>query len=173
MDRMWAPWRKKYIRFTTLKTRGCLFCRLGRDAKSRDAKNYILKRSKHNYAVLNLYPYNNGHTLIIPFRHVARVEQMTDDEKLDWLQLYEEVQAGLKKTLKPQGFNIGMNLGRIAGAGIPKHAHLHIVPRWKGDMNFMPVIGETKIISESLDSAYQILSRALRQTTKSPRLAKR
>lgn len=161
MDRMWAPWRKAYIRPGSRKTRGCLFCRLGADAPARDAKNYILKRTPLSFAVLNLYPYNNCHALIIPRRHVDRVEKMTDAEKLDWLELYEEIQEVMEKTIRPHGFNIGMNLGRAAGAGIPKHAHLHIVPRWAGDVNFMPSIGGVKVISESLDSAHQVLSKAL------------
>lgn len=166
MDRIWAPWRKAYIRPSTRKTKGCLFCRLGAASKTLDAKNYILKRTAYNFAILNLYPYNNGHTMIIPLRHVDRVEKLTDAEKLDWLHLYEEVQAAMEKTIRPHGFNIGMNLGRVAGAGIPRHAHLHIVPRWKGDVNFMPSVAGVKVISESLDSAHQILSKALQPSPK-------
>jgi ATP adenylyltransferase len=118
----------------------------------------VIKRTPHNFAVLNLYPYNNGHVMIIPCRHVDRIEKMTDAEKVDWLDLAENVRTVLEKTMKAQGFNMGINMGRAAGAGIPKHLHLHIVPRWKGDVNFMPLIGETKVISESLDSAYKILA---------------
>lgn len=163
MDRIWAPWRKAYIRPSTHKTKGCLFCKLEAASQTLDAKNYILKRTAYNFAILNLYPYNNGHAMIIPRRHVARIEKLTNAEKLDWLALYEEVQAAMEKTLRPHGFNIGMNLGISAGAGIPNHAHLHIVPRWKGDSNFMPVVAGTKVISESLDSVHQILSKALTQ----------
>lgn len=161
MDRIWAPWRKAYIRPSTRKPKGCLFCRLGAASEASDSKTYVLKRTAYNFAILNLYPYNNGHTMIIPLRHVDRIEKLTDAEKLDWLKLYEEVQAAMEKTLRPHGFNIGMNLGRAAGAGIPRHAHLHIVPRWIGDVNFMPSIGRVKVISESLDSAHQILRKAL------------
>ncbi len=159
MDRIWAPWRKTYLRPSTLKSKGCLFCKLL--AEKRDTANLILKRTPHSFAILNLYPYNNGHTLIVPMRHVDSVHALSNQEKLDWLALYDEVVAALKKTLKPQGFNVGINIGRMGGAGVPHHLHLHIVPRWKGDANFMPVIWETKVISESLESVYQTLSKSL------------
>lgn len=167
MERIWAPWRKTYIRPSTRKTRGCLFCSLGKAPSSQNSKNYVLKRTAYNFAILNLYPYNNGHTMIIPLRHVDRIEKLTDAEKLDWLNLYEEVKAAIERTIKPHGFNIGMNLGRVAGAGIPKHAHLHILPRWSGDVNFMPTLAGTKVISESLDSVWQLFSKALSENSKS------
>lgn len=164
MDKIWAPWRKAYIRpDKSKKSAGCLFCRLYADSPSRDAQNYVLKRTPLNFAVLNLYPYNNGHVLILPKRHVDSVEKLNDQEKLDWLALYEEVKKVIQKKMKPNGFNLGINLGRAAGAGIPHHLHLHIVPRWKGDINFMPVISEIKIISESLDSVYQVLTQELKK----------
>lgn len=156
MQRLWAPWRKTYIRPKTKKNKGCTFC--GILASKQDAKNYVLKRTRFSFAVLNLYPYNNGHILILPNRHLGEISQLSDEEKLDWLKLYEEVRDGLKQTIKPHGFNVGINFGRIAGAGIPGHLHLHIVPRWKGDVNFMPVFSGAKVISESLDSLYQIMS---------------
>ncbi len=160
MQRLWAPWRKVYIRpDSKTKKNTCLFCAL-RLSKN-DASNYILKRTRHNYAILNLYPYNNGHVLIVPNRHVSSVETLNSEEKLDWLKLYEEVQAAILKTVNPHGFNVGLNLGRAAGAGIPDHLHLHIVPRWSGDSNFMPVVARTKVISESLDSCYRLLKKAM------------
>ena len=128
-----------------------------RAPRSKDASLLILKRTPLSFAVLNLYPYNNGHVLIVPSRHVDSVEKLSDEEKLDWLSLHNEVMKTLSKTMKPHGFNIGINLGRVAGAGIPKHLHLHIVPRWNGDTNFMPVVSSTKIISESLASVYKTL----------------
>jgi ATP adenylyltransferase len=160
MDRIWAPWRKAYLRPKGRKEKGCLFCRLL--AEKRDSRNYILKRTPFSFAILNLYPYNNGHVMIVPNRHVDSVHALSDHEKLDWLSLFEEIQAGLKKALKPQGFNAGINIGRVGGAGIPHHLHLHVVPRWKGDVNFMPVVGDTKVISESLDSVYQALTQKLK-----------
>ncbi len=164
LDRIWAPWRKAYLRPDKRRAdRSCLFCRLGADPPAHDARNYIFKRTSLNFAILNLYPYNNGHVMILPLRHVAAVEKLTDAEKLDWLDLYEEVRGAIQKTLRPHGFNIGINMGRAGGAGIPKHLHLHIVPRWKGDVNFMPVVAGAKVISESLDSVYQTLARALKK----------
>ncbi len=156
MDRLWAPWRKVYIRPEKKVRRGCLFCALLKE--KRDVRNYILKKTPHSFAILNLYPYNNGHTLIIPRRHVADLTGMTPAEKLDLLSLCEEVQSAIRKKMSAHGFNIGLNLGAFAGAGIPEHLHLHVVPRWKGDANFMPVIGKTKVISESLESVYSELS---------------
>lgn len=162
MDKIWAPWRKAYIRPDKKAGKGCIFCRFYKDSPSRDPQNYILKRTPLNFAILNLYPYNNGHVMIVPKRHVDRVDKLSNAEKLDWLALYEEVTAALKKSLKPHGFNVGINLGRMAGAGIPKHLHLHIVPRWQGDVNFMPVVAGTKVISESLDSVYRLLTKTLK-----------
>ena len=160
MDRLWAPWRKAYIR-PKVRNKGCLFCRLLKENK--DSRNYILKRTPHSFAILNLYPYNNGHVMIVPIRHVDSTKKMTNQEKLDWLALYEEVIAAIKKTMKPKGFNTGINLGRIAGAGVPGHLHFHIVPRWIGDANFMPVVGGTKVISESLESVYGHLTGVLKK----------
>lgn len=153
MDRLWAPWRKAYIRPDKKKTRGCVFCGI---LKSKDDTfHFVLTRTKHAFAVLNLYPYNNGHTLILPRRHIADISKLTDEEKLDWMNLASEVQEALQKKVRPDGFNLGINLGSAAGAGIPKHLHFHVVPRWKGDSNFMPVLGGTKVISESLQSMYR------------------
>lgn len=168
MNRIWAPWRKAYIRPDKKKSRGCLFCRIASET-SKDAPNLVFKRGRHAYAVLNLYPYNNGHVLIVPNRHVDSIDKLSDEEKLDWLSLCEKAQKSLKRSLRAQGFNVGINLGRAAGAGIPKHLHLHIVPRWKGDFNFMPVLGATKVISESLDSVYKILIADLKSASKTKR----
>ncbi len=162
MQRLWAPWRKAYIRpKSKTQKKACLFC--GLRLSKNDASNYVLKRARYNYAVLNLYPYNNGHVLIVPNRHIAAVSEMTDAEKLDWLNLYEQVQSALADAVTPDGFNVGLNLGRGAGAGIPNHLHLHIVPRWTGDSNFMPVVAGTKVISESLDSMYSLLKKKLKK----------
>lgn len=165
MNRLWAPWRKTYLRpGKGGKEKGCVFCRLL--SEKQDVKNYILKRTPYSFALLNLYPYNNGHVMIVPIRHVDSIHVLSTKEKLDWLDLYEEVRLALKSKLKPHGFNVGMNLGKVGGAGIPHHMHLHVVPRWKGDANFMPVIGETKVISESLDSVYHHLTSWMRSKRK-------
>ncbi len=159
MDRLWAPWRKAYIRPEGKRKPGCLFCRMAKGHAGHS--EHILLRTRHSFAVLNLYPYNNGHTLILPKRHVQTIEQLSDAERLDWLETYVKIEKALKKGLKAQGINVGLNLGRTAGAGIPGHLHLHVVPRWKGDVNFMPVIARTKVISESMQSVYKIMKRAL------------
>ena len=159
MEQLWAPWRKAYIRPKASPQRGCLFCRLR--SKKEGERSYILKHTSCSFAVLNLYPYNNGHTLIMPRRHVSRVEALSDAEKLDWLWLYSEILKALQRALKPDGFNVGINLGKSAGAGIPGHLHLHLVPRWTGDTNFFPVLAKTKVISESLDSAYRAIRKQL------------
>jgi len=161
MDRLWAPWRKVYIRPEGKKRPGCVFCRLLRNRRNR--ANPILVRTAHSFAVLNLYPYNNGHVLVLPKRHVKGVEHLTGRERLDWLELYARIEKALRKALRPDGINMGMNLGKAAGAGIPGHLHLHVVPRWKGDVNFMPVIGQTKVISESLESVHRELSKILQK----------
>ncbi len=122
-----------------------------------DQKNYIVKRTAHAFAVLNLYPYNNGHVLIVPRRHVAEFGQLKDVELLDLIKLQNDLLLRLKKRLKPHGFNVGANLGIAAGAGVPGHLHIHLVPRWPGDTNFMPVVGKAKVISESLKSLYERL----------------
>ena len=157
MDKIWAPWRVKYIR-EIKKTRGCIFCRIFKEKK--DDRNYVIIRSATSFAVLNIYPYNSGHTLIVPNRHVDCLSKLERDERNDLMDLLDEVQELIEKILKPQGFNIGINLGRSAGAGYPRHLHIHIVPRWRGDANFMPVIGHTKVLSQSLRALHTELKHA-------------
>ena len=159
MERLWAPWREKYItKVINNQHKGCVFCGIIRSKA--DKKNFIFIRGKAVFAVLNLYPYSNGHCLIIPNRHVNDISKMTKDELDEMMELLLETKARLQKALTPHGFNVGFNLGRIAGAGIPGHVHMHIVPRWKGDHNFMPVTGQTKVISQSLDVIYKLLTDA-------------
>jgi len=153
---LWAPWRKSYILHLPRKKKtSCIFCDMLRSRN--DQKNYIVKRTAHAFAVLNLYPYNNGHVLIVPRRHVAEFGQLKDVELLDLIKLQNDLLLRLKKRLKPHGFNVGANLGIAAGAGVPGHLHIHLVPRWPGDTNFMPVVGKAKVISESLKSLYERL----------------
>ena len=137
------------------KQKSCVFCRILADHK--DKQHLIFIRKSHAYAVLNLYPYSNGHCLIVPNRHVADINKLPQDEYVGLMDLLLITQDLLQKVFKPQGFNIGINIGRIAGAGIPNHVHIHIVPRWKGDHNFMPVTAGTKVISQSLSAIYNKL----------------
>ena len=159
MDRLWAPWRTKYItKVNSLK--GCIFCSKPKSGK--DAKNYIVARSRHSFSVLNLYPYNNGHMMVVPYRHVDSLTKLKKEELADLICLLNATQELLSKTMGPDGFNIGINVGRAAGAGIKNHVHIHIVPRWFGDANFMPVASSTKVISESLGALYDRLTKCSR-----------
>lgn len=154
MDRLWAPWRIGYIS-TAKKIKGCLFCKISK--QKNDRKNLILLRSKYVFCVLNKFPYNNGHVMISPYCHIKDFSRLSSAAMLDFMALANTMQAILKKTLKPDGFNLGINIGRVSGAGIAGHLHLHIVPRWKEDTNFMPVAFDTKIISQSLEELYEKL----------------
>jgi len=153
MDSLWAPWRNVYVKAKP--KRKCLFCLAGKKQKS-DKNNLVLKRTKHSFSILNRYPYNNAHIMIAPYRHVKSLELLRDEELLDIVKLLNYTKKKIEKLLKPEGFNIGVNLGRIAGAGIPGHVHIHIVPRWGGDTNFMPAIANTKVISASLKESYKL-----------------
>lgn len=157
MDKLWAPWRSGYLVSLNKKQKGCVFCRMKQ--RKEDTKNFVFKRTKHCLAVLNIYPYNNGHVMVVPSRHVNDLAKMTDEEKQDLFGLVESTKLILDKVLKPEGYNIGMNLGRVAGAGFPGHLHIHIVPRWSGDMNFMPAVCDTKVISQSLQTLYERLKK--------------
>ncbi len=160
MQRLWAPWREKYItKVIKDQHKGCVFCRM---VKSKaDAKNYIFLRGKLTFAVLNIYPYSNGHCLVLPIRHVNDVSKMTKAELADMMDVLIQTKNLLKNNLSPHGFNVGLNLGRLAGAGIPGHVHMHVVPRWKGDHNFMPVIGHSRVMSQSLKLIYKLLTHAI------------
>lgn len=153
MERIWAPWRMEYIGKEKLP--GCVFCE--KRKSDRDAENYILYRGEKTFVILNLYPYNNGHLLIIPNRHAGEVGDLDDGELLELGQSVQKMTGVLKAAFRPDGFNIGVNLGNVAGAGVPGHFHIHIVPRWNGDTNFMPVLGDLKVIPEGLDATYKKL----------------
>ncbi len=152
---MWAPWRSDFI--FGEQEKGCVFCRLAKE-KRRSFKNLILYRTEKSYVVMNKYPYNVGHLLIVPIRHVGLLERLTRVEALEMMELSQLALKVIKSRLRPNAFNLGMNLGRPAGAGIPRHLHMHIVPRWKGDSNFMPVIGETRVHSVPMKFVYKRLA---------------
>ncbi len=156
MNKLWAPWRKKFL--THPKPKGCIFC--SKPKSRQDSKNLLLERGEKVFSILNLYPYNNGHLMIAPYRHVASPDQLLREE---WMELFfylQRCQKALDSLLKPDGYNMGMNVGKPAGAGFDGHVHFHIVPRWNGDTNFMPVVAGEKVISESLDALYaQLLTR--------------
>ncbi len=159
MQRLWAPWRETYIKKVIKNQhKGCTFCRIYEDKT--DVKNYIFLRGKLTFAVLNIYPYSNGHCLILPNRHVGDISKMTAQELQEMMEMLLKVKKLLEGALSPHGFNVGFNLGCIAGAGIPKHLHMHVVPRWRNDHNFMPITAGTKVISQSLKTVYQLLNNA-------------
>lgn len=159
MDKLWAPWRSKYIAKAG-SIKGCIFC--SKPKSKKDRMNYIVYRSRHSFSVLNIYPYNNGHLMIVPYRHVNDISKLNDEEALDLMRLLKDSQELLSKTMRPDGYNIGINIGRAAGAGLKDHVHIHLVPRWVGDSNFMPVFASTKVISESLDALYDRLKKCSR-----------
>ena len=153
MKHIWAPWRMRYILMD--KPERCILCE--KPGESNDAQNYILYRGKKNFVILNSYPYNPGHLMITPYRHVANVEEFTRVELSEHFEMVSQSVKLLKDALNPEGFNIGMNLGKIAGAGIVDHYHTHIVPRWSGDTNFMSVLGDVRVIPEALTETYNKL----------------
>ncbi len=154
MKKLWAPWRSRYIRHLDQKTKKCIFC--VKSGQKKDHENYIVKRGRYCYAVLNIYPYNNGHVMVSPYRHASDLKILRPQEILEMFELACEMQDKIEKKMKASGFNLGLNVGKDSGAGF-EHLHLHIVPRWRGDTNFMPILTGTKVISESLDAVYQLL----------------
>ena len=150
MDQLWAPWRMVYLQKAD--EPGCFFCR---DlAERNDAENLVVRRGKTCFCVMNRYPYNVGHLLVAPMAHKARIDLLTDEEKVEVWTMASDMQALLDKVLAPHGYNLGVNLGRVAGAGVEGHLHLHIVPRWNGDTNFMPVVADTKVMPEALSALH-------------------
>ncbi|MHC1736600.1 MAG: HIT domain-containing protein [Ignavibacteriaceae bacterium] len=158
MKKLWSPWRSQYIDSFHDKHEksGCIFCSAETDDPS-DEKSLLLKKSKLTFSVLNLYPYNNGHLMVVPYRHLDNITKLTPEENSEIMSEIQYWIDKLEKVFNPDGFNIGANLGKASGAGIDDHIHFHIVPRWNGDTNFMPVLGEVKIISQDLLNTKQKL----------------
>jgi ATP adenylyltransferase len=161
MKTLWAPWRAEYINSAPCKhktdSRHCLFCRVQR--QRRDEANLVLFRGRAGFVMMNRYPYNNGHLMVAPNRHVASPEKLTAAEGAGLFRLVQQSLTVLRREMCPQGFNVGVNLGLAAGAGVAGHVHIHIVPRWSGDFNYMPLLAETKVISEHLAATYERLRR--------------
>ena len=153
MEQIWAPWRIEYIQME--KPEGCILC--DKPKQKDDVANYILYRGDKNFIIMNSYPYNPGHLMVAPYRHVANLEELTDEERHEHFNIVSRSVKILKEVFNPAGFNIGMNISRIAGAGIADHIHTHIVPRWQGDTNFMPVIADVRVIPEALAGTYKKL----------------
>jgi len=152
---LWAPWRMEYILANNKEHDGCFLCE--KAAASKDEENYVLYRGQYNFVILNAYPYNIGHLMVAPYRHGGDMDDLTKDEMAEHLQIVNKSLGVLRKALEAQGFNIGMNIGKVAGAGLADHLHNHIVPRWEGDTNFMPVIADIKVVPEGLKATYDKL----------------
>lgn len=154
-----APWRWDFISRIS-KKKGCIFC----DAlKSQESESLICHKGENYFIILNKYPYNTGHLMIVPYKHVSAPEQISPKESMEMWELMNKSMSILKKSFNPMGFNLGMNLGKAAGAGVKDHIHLHIVPRWTGDANFMPIIGKTKIVSYDIKTVFDILQKEFNQ----------
>jgi len=161
MKQIWAPWRSVYIGGDHGDK--CIFCQIL--DSSQDEENLVLMRDEKTFVVMNRYPYTNGHLMVVPKRHVGEIEDLTGEEMTE---LFKNAQKMVKvlRAFKPEGFNIGVNIGKIAGAGVPGHFHVHVVPRWGGDTNFMPVFGDVRVISESLEVTFKKLKDSLAEMEK-------
>lgn len=151
MKRLWTPWRMPYLRGEDERPDGCVFCQ---KLQCSDDTEHILFRGESCYVTLNRFPYSNGHLMVIPYTHAASLEDLHESTLTEMMCIVNQSLAALREAYAPHGFNVGVNLGKAAGAGIAEHVHMHVVPRWTADTNFMPVVGETRVIPELLDDAY-------------------
>jgi ATP adenylyltransferase len=157
-ERLWAPWRLEYIK--SEKTGECIFC--AKPALGDDKEALITHRGERCFVILNAFPYNNGHLMVAPYRHGGEFEEIEDETSLEMAKLMQRSMRALRKAYAPEGFNVGLNQGQIAGAGIVDHVHFHVVPRWGGDTSFMPVLSDTRVLPQSLEASYEALSHAFR-----------
>ena len=157
-EQIWAPWRLSYIVTTKEhQPEGCFLCRYASEPQS-DSENLVVARGKRTLTLLNRYPYNNGHLLVAPLAHKANLEDLDDEELLEGMQALQDMTRACRSRMSAEGFNIGVNLGRVAGAGVPGHLHWHLVPRWHGDTNFMPVLANVNVIPQSLQALHDLLT---------------
>ncbi|MGC9455288.1 MAG: HIT family protein [Phycisphaerae bacterium] len=156
---IWAPWRMEYIDSLSDEDQGCFLCRY-RDDPANDAENLVLWRGRRSFVVLNRFPYTGGHSLIAPAEHVGDVADLDDETLLEMMHLLRDLKRTLDEALSPDGYNVGINIGQCAGAGLPGHLHVHVVPRWGGDTNFMPVFGGVRVIPQTLGELYTQLREA-------------
>lgn len=152
MKQLWAPWRIEYILSSDKKSDKCIFC--ARLEEDNDVRNLILYRGREVFVIMNRYPYNSGHLMVVPNRHIGNFLALRESESRELMAVLQQSVQVLDRVMKPDGYNLGMNLGRVSGAGVEDHIHIHVVPRWNGDTNFMPIIASTKVISEALDKTY-------------------
>lgn len=154
MDRLWSPWRARYIASgVDAQREGCVFCLIASDP-GHDESNFVLHRAQHSFVILNLYPYITGHLMIVPYLHTSEFSSLQKEISDELMDLSKRAQAVLQAVYSPSGFNLGMNLGTAAGAGIADHLHIHLLPRWSGDTNFMTTVAQARVIPEDLASTY-------------------
>ena len=156
MDWLWSPWRYRYLQKEP--EPGCIFCEKARE--NRDAENFIVLRARLNFIILNLYPYTTGHLMVVPYEHVPELGQAKPETLDEMIQLSRMAEGALGEAYQPKGFNLGMNIGEFAGAGVAGHIHMHVLPRWPGDVNFLTAVGETRVIPEALPVTYDKLVKA-------------
>jgi ATP adenylyltransferase len=159
MDFIWSPWRYEYLASGGRKPPSCVFC--VNDDPTHDADRLIVFRGTHNFIILNLFPYTSGHVMVAPYAHLNTIASAQPDQLAEMMELCQKIVAALQKLYQPDGFNLGMNLGTAAGAGIREHFHLHVVPRWTGDANFISVVGETRVLPEELQITYRRMKEVL------------
>lgn len=155
VERLYTPWRLDYVTANGSKPQGCVFCAVVNNNPENDADNFLVYRGQTVFAVMNIYPYNTGHLMLLPYQHVATLAETPALAQIELIQLTSYFTELLAQVLRPDGFNVGLNMGRAAGAGIDSHLHLHIVPRWNGDSNFMTVVGQTRVLPEMLGDTYR------------------
>jgi ATP adenylyltransferase len=156
LERLWSPWRAKYIASGDSQRHGCVLCLIAEHPED-DEKNFILHRAQHGFVVLNIYPYISGHLMIVPYLHTSEFDSMPKEITDELMDLTKRSQTALREAYSPAGFNMGMNLGAAAGAGIADHLHIHLLPRWAGDTNFMTPVAETRVLPEDLETTYSKL----------------
>ncbi len=157
--RIWAPWRLAYVKDASKDIEEeCVFC--AKPAAGDDEASLIVHRGERCFVILNLYPYTNGHLMVAPFEHIGRIQELPAETVTEMMALVQQAMDGLERVYDPQGYNVGFNQGRVAGAGVEHHIHLHVVPRWGGDTNFMPVIADTKVMPQTLEQSYEALKGA-------------
>ncbi|MCI0478440.1 MAG: HIT domain-containing protein [Anaerolineales bacterium] len=171
MKRLWTPWRMPYLKAPKKsKERGCIFCNKIRARRSKDRDNLVVVRSERAFIVLNLYPYTNGHLMVAPYQHTGELESLDGATLQEMMLLVGASIRALRAMMNPQGFNVGINLGSVAGAGVKDHVHIHVVPRWGGDTNFMPVLADVRMIPELLPQTYDKLLEVFQTLKKSRRI---
>jgi len=161
MDYIWTPWRYAYVTGAE-KSSGCIFCDCA--GPQDDEKSRIVHRGKHCFIILNTYPYTSGHVMVVPFQHVDELRKLSPDAATELMALCQRMEAVLRGLYKPEGINLGMNIGKAAGAGIARHIHMHVLPRWTADANFMSVVGETRVLPEALDVTWRRIKEALKNS---------